>query len=91
MTTTQSRSCQIGGSPFSYATRRADEDLYDGLVPGGFCYGLTAVLIRTVGLAVLDLTTTRRNRSPSTGATLSANPGLVVIVQRVGRSNLPSG
>jgi hypothetical protein len=71
MTTTQSHSCQIGGSPF--------------------CYGLTAVRIRTVGLAVLDLTTTRRNRSPSTDTTASANPGLVVIVQRVGRSNLPSG
>jgi hypothetical protein len=91
MTATQSRSCQIGGSPFSYATRRADEELYDGLVPGGFCYGLTAVRIRTVGLAVPDLTTRGRNRSPSTGTTISANPWLVVIVQRVGRSNLPSG
>ncbi len=62
----------------SYVVRRADQDLYDGLMQGKFCYALTArqmgkssLMVRTavrlremgVGVALLDLTGIGQNLS----------------------------
>lgn len=82
MTGTQTRFYQIGGSLLpnapSCVTRRADDELYNGLIQGEFCYVLTArqmgkssLMVRTaarlreevVAVAVLDFTAIGQNLS----------------------------